>query len=594
MKKMIPIIIIILAILGAGAYFFFFKDKGALNDADIEAKIESQQDLQIYLNENTESNVSMVVVAPNEEALYVMNKEVDGERVFDKIGFISADGRKGVIIVGDNGLPDRVEFEGSVSTFSNYTDTTVDITVEKADGTKEVFEGSAIKPPVGTYESSVPDVSWLLATPAYAVIQSEPLRPVMELLDALECGAGLFSVLYTGGATSPYVYIKCGKLAISLATKYANINGCDEDIFECMEREVWKFVHEEGWFLRKGQKIKGKILNSITQEPISNGTIKAVRKSLLEKKDEVRGEWNSDATYDLFFRHGGTMDILTISDGYKDSGWRLLVSDTMMRAMDLSGNVTKLIGNPTGISETQKYYEVEYDLMIEPDAFIKGEVIDAEEGEPIKGVNLALWYGETEVTTDLTMEDGMFQMKPSIILEPEGPKIFSITASAKNYITATQDVTISYSVLPDSDEYDVGDWNNMIKMRPGIEVWQITGTDKPTGMICTWAVNSLDMVIGDNNQPEMMIFGGDCENPKGCPSGVKLIGRASAPGRVEFDVGMEYEGKIAGVLSSFEGNLGDDFGSGTWFKPIPEGIRSGELHHYQSCSGTWTAKKVIK
>ena len=429
-----------------------------------------EDQLTAYINTNLDSNIAVVVTAPNGEGLAVFTKIVDGMEFVDQIVLKSVDDKTGVIQVDEFGLPTNFTFEGYRVIFENYTEMTVDIIITKPDGTIEVLKESLLNLPghdvvsPDLFNSVIPSAS--AYTPPnlmYAYMntpeQGSTRRDIIEggddasywdyitstpgtALSVISCNIGLISILFSGALTSPFAYLGCAALGTRMATLNTEIDYCKGDIVQCGTDAILDLVRKEGpGFLRKGVRVKGQFKNSITGTPITSGTLRADSK---KTKESIRGEWESDGSYEIYFKGGGAFTLKTGAEGFKDSSFDVSISSSVVRIY-VPGTGEFLEENVAG----EDYAEISFDLVIDPDAYIKGEVIDNRDAEPVKDVIVGLKEGGL---TDFTGEDGRFWFQP---LLSDRPGMVTVVAQISQCDEVTKDVFLSYEVMEYSDQYIV-------------------------------------------------------------------------------------------------------------------------------------------
>jgi hypothetical protein len=102
---------------------------------------------ELILLETGHVNHAVAGVQPNGETLVVMTggSENEIEKVYGGI-WISAQGQYIVYFMGEDGLPNRAISQEHLALFTNYTETTVDVTLLKPDGSKEEYFGLPVNP----------------------------------------------------------------------------------------------------------------------------------------------------------------------------------------------------------------------------------------------------------------------------------------------------------------------------------------------------------------------------------------------------------------------------------------------------------------
>jgi len=137
-------------------HWYIYLDLGGSNNI-LNNREDSASDLVLHLNKTPNSDIPFVIQDDSGQKIVAFKK--GSGREIGKLVFSTNDDGVGTVIVGDNGLPVTLEFAGFTARYSNYTDSTVDILIEKPDGQTEVFRKSPIVPPLKSALRIIPLVS---------------------------------------------------------------------------------------------------------------------------------------------------------------------------------------------------------------------------------------------------------------------------------------------------------------------------------------------------------------------------------------------------------------------------------------------------
>ncbi len=455
----------------------------------------------IHRNTDPNSNVHSVVVSENREGMAFMTKTVDGKKYPDAVVIRGNDGTEGLMKINDYGLPGTFTFNGTIVNFSNYTETTVDLTITKPDGTKETLtrtlDSSKFQAVIYNWffpsaNASTIDEDRITSETLYDAFDAA-LPPDVKLLklgiglavdefckneefdcflkempdfgtsmSVIGCGIGLGSILFTGGASSPLAYLGCAQLATRFATIDSEIGPCKGDLLNCGMGAILDTIQEEGFdylpgFLSEGFRVKGTLKNSATKALIGVGTISAKSKGI---KEDIRGEWNKGAAYEVYFQNGGAYTVTFKAQGFEDASYDISMSSGKIQIT----NGADVFEMPVGGKD---YLDIPYNFELDPDAYITGEVIDAVEGESIENAVVTIkTSGGKSLGSDRTVDDGTFLVKPTI--EPT-PLNITISVTAKGYESGSVTSPFTYAIKDYTDEYIVGSWDGMIRLTPSEE-----------------------------------------------------------------------------------------------------------------------------
>ncbi len=579
MKKF-SFVVFILLLLG-GSYFYLNKYNPAIlqniwqivYEYTPEENIESNNQFDVYLNDDLNSNIPVVLKWESgvKLAAFTKNKKLVAITVETK------EGKIGLIQLNKDGLPDKFSIEGNIAVFRNYTESTVDIFVTYKNGVTEVFKNSHIMPQ---------QYSFNIIQTAYAIETQGVLHEIGIAMNVISCGVGLTSMFVSAGATTPVAFMGCAALAIRYSSWNANFGDCTGDFIYCAGKLTIEgkagdsIVSTTGdmydTFFPSGVKLIGVFRNSVSQNPIEKGTLSALRKN---SQESLRGEWKEDGRYEILFKNGGVYALTAFPEGYVKSSFHVSLSDSkiQIRIPNRPEVFEKLLS-------TNSLQEIEIDFFIEPDAFISGEVIDSENGNPINEATIELLDGKDIVAKTFTELDGLFDIQPPIGTEG---KSFTLQVSADDYSKNKKSYYVSYDVKIDSDEYELENWTGVVKMKKGNGFWLMT----PKSKACSDLFGHIRFVIED-------------EKPKGIkdPACTKkfcmiydLEGRVSEYGSLDFTHTLGSFLTISETSFHFKGALDGEKGNGTWNVIVNNPgnkMTAEEKAHWATCDGTWEAVKI--
>lgn len=455
---------------------------------------------KVVFNSDPNSNLAMIATTANNEAIAVFTKTINGLDYINEIVIQTPDKKTGIAQVNQAGLPTSFTFEGDVFNFSNYTETTVDISIKKANGTTQQHKAIPLNLP--TEKISFTDK---LIPPVYA-ISSDTLPPKKgtprnsgssvkyffrvtgQVVNVLTCTGGIIATAMTGGGASPTL-ITCTFLFTRAVTSQTEFGPCKGDLIACATENfldfAWDTVIEgEGLdqtvvtvnevletFFPSGITIKGNIYNNITKSPL-----KPVLR-LLDKK-QTNKAYNTDevddkGNYSFTIKDGGAYIFKVVSIGYQDIIYEINISDSIINITEQYTLTTTR--RTIGKNEDKDEIIIELNMPMIPAGYIHGEVINSLSGEPYSDVIVGLLEGGE--TTE-TLDDGTFLFQPPL---NDRPQMVAVQAKGEQCSSAFTSVFLSYEMIdPISDqyklykdsslrplyEYDPSDSNVIIKMPP--------------------------------------------------------------------------------------------------------------------------------
>jgi len=372
MKKILGIILLLL-IIAAGVYFLapkYMPDSKiaeivdslpAITDEsepidDGEAVSETDETtvpMDIAINTDLSSDIAMVATADEGDGFVAFTKMVDDAEVLDKIVLVTADGETGLIEMSDEGLPSTFTFGDYTLTYSNFTESTVDIEVTRPDGTTETIEGSELNMPgtektvsfipsayaVGNWGPG-PRAEWdattklgdsrkkAVETGDTATFTDYIFSSVGTSLNILSCGISLSATVLTAGAGSPLAYLSCGMLATRLATLNTEIGPCKGDVLDCAANAILSSLKN------KGPVIAGMVTDKASGNPVNRAML-IVR----DKTGKAKGKAYSNAKG--FFRlpllDVGGYSIVASAKDFESQAFVLATTDTNIQIVDDEG-----------------------------------------------------------------------------------------------------------------------------------------------------------------------------------------------------------------------------------------------------------------
>lgn len=442
------------------------------NDEKNPPKADLENEVNFFLNENLDSNVVYAISTPNGEKMIGFSDENDTSRKVKTITIETPEGDIAVVSLNENGLPQELKLGLETVTYSNYTETTVDILLERSNGVVEEFLASSYVPP----ETKSASISASIFPTAYALEGEDVIHGASIAINVIGCGAGVTLAYVSGGGLAPLTYLSCAGLVTRIATWKTNIGPCKGDIVQCTFSLVFKgeagdvvvkYV-EVGFdaIFPKGITLKGTVVNAITGTPIRIVSINVTDTS----GTTTQGDWEIGGGYEFYFKNGGSYNLNIGGEGFTDTVYPVSLSDSRMYVSFPGG------GDPFnyGVSNDE-HQEIFLELAILPDAWVNGEVIDAKEGEPLTNVDITLLDAGKKVATDFTGNDGEYAIQPPLAVFG---KEFILEFSKEGYDPVTTSIFISYEVKNNSDQYEIEGWNGLIKMQPEREEGSYISTFK--------------------------------------------------------------------------------------------------------------------
>lgn len=570
MKKIITRIVFILIIF-LGIYLIF-----------TSFNLKENKNLNAYINTDLNSNIALVIKASNGEGLVALTND---EKIMDQIVINTIDGKSILIQVNELGQPTKLEFDKTLAIFSNYTESSVDISVAKPNKEIEIYKNSAIDKEIF---SLIPTAS------AYSV--SEYMSGVGTSLNVVSCGIGLGTILFSGGATSPLAYLGCASLATRIVTLNTEIGPCKGDILNCateiISGSIISEIQKNGPdFLKDGFRLKGSLKNSVTGKPITNGIILIEN---LSTRKKGRGEVTADS-YEIYLQDFGVYSARVVSEGFSDSEFDIILASDKAQ---IRFNGQKLALEKK--FKEENYIEMKTDLIIDPDSFVIGEVIDAKEGDSIGGAAISLFVGEIVADTAETESDGMFTVQPPLYT---AGKNFILRVVANGYKDKDIPLYISYDVEMESNKYIIDNWEGVVKLDPiiennSIELEQVETSDF-SGL---WDGQIVSLRRDTRNDNDEFI----CDQKVFSFKVIKIsddkfvglgdLGKSTFEKEVvkfnRFSWNLDGNGNLLkGASFPAEGNLIGNKGFGTWSR-IMEDWTTPAHEKYEICGGTWTAEKI--
>jgi putative hemolysin len=437
---------------------------------DPVSESETEDVLQIFLNQDPTSDIDLVVIAPNGEGATAFTKDVDGTEILEKVVIVSADGKSGLIEVDEQARPTRFSFDDTVITYTNYTEDSVDVSVSYPDGTKSDNEKQTLETAFqnnGILNLLVPyaKANWitdLACTGDDCFYNTFP--SLGTSLNVVFCGITLGNTLFTAGATAPLAYLSCASLATRVATMNTEIGPCKGDVLECGKDTVFDFVKQHGpKTFREGVSLTGFLKNEITGTKIEVATLGAKH---LRSGKTFRGD-NDQGAYSMDITGTGVTTMKIVAEGFKDE--ELIVAATNAKIMVKS--VTSQVAREFSLPY-EGYVDLTLDLTLEPDGYISGEVIESENAEPVSLAFVRLLDGTTAVDTFETDGDGTFNLQPSLFNNEHN---FVLEVSHPDYQTFSKNLSVTFDIAKNSDQYEITDWSGVVKLQPLEEEEELSG-----------------------------------------------------------------------------------------------------------------------
>ncbi len=359
------------------------------------------EELTMHLNTDPSSNIPFVVLGPDGQKIVAFKKA--GSQVIDKLVFDTPGGEQGVVTMGANGLPATLELSGTTLTYSNYTDTTVDILITRPDGSTETIENNPIAPQASLIDMLVPtayalggfgDIQESIKQANDAAIAAGNKPPVEmdfyagtggQILGVLGCGANVGIAVASGGSLAPMAYLGCGALATRVITVHTEIGPCQGDVLECAKDAVFAWI--------KGTTLKGTVKNAETGKNVKGATIKLHElngKLYSEDKSNVFG------SYDLSKFGDGIFIMQVTADEMNEARYK--VNSLAQKRLLITNMETGATAFDSGIAETPKDFKFEFRFNPELTPIVlEEELEEVEEGE-FSGVYVEGIYHQTTVT----------------------------------------------------------------------------------------------------------------------------------------------------------------------------------------------------
>lgn len=99
---------------------------------------------QITIFNSPETDIKYLIIGESGEKVMIATKETSGTEAVDYIVLENGDGTSALLYMGENGFPEYMVSGDTLTTYDNYTSTTVDITIHNPDGTTTEHLGLSI------------------------------------------------------------------------------------------------------------------------------------------------------------------------------------------------------------------------------------------------------------------------------------------------------------------------------------------------------------------------------------------------------------------------------------------------------------------
>lgn len=420
----------------------------------------NEETVQIFLNQDANSDVELVMIAPNGEGATAFRK-AEGEG-FDRLAVITADGKPGLITLGDNKLPVSFSFQGTTLRYSKYTDSSVEVMIEYADGRTEGPQTQALEVAASVspwMELMIPSAhaNWiteLACTGEDCFYNSMP--ELGTSLNVVFCGLALGNTLFTAGTTAPLAYLSCASLATRVATLNTEIGPCKGDMLICAKDLVLDFApdYDIKSLRSEGMTLMGQIKNDVTGGLLSGGVISATHQ---RTGKNFRGEITADGNYSIDIREAGVSVLEINLLGFENEQYVLAVTNARIIVKNVRTGEVENLSLPY-----EGYADLNYDFTMQPAGFIAGEVIESENAESVSQAQVQLFDGSQlmdEITTDA---DGTFSLQPKLYNDTHS---FRLQVDHADYTPFSQELEVSYSIPKHSDLYDIPGWNSIVKLK---------------------------------------------------------------------------------------------------------------------------------
>jgi hypothetical protein len=496
-----------------------------------------------------------------------------------------------LITLDSNWFPKKFEYDQNIATFSNYNWNTVDILIKRIDWTIEEYKNSNIK------ENK--ELSLFINT-VHALETKWFMHEAWIAVNVLSCWIWLSTFAFTGWASS---LLLCWAITARIVTWNTEIWPCKWDIMQCIwEVTVWAWVLVYKWealdkiIITSGEMyntlfpswvlLKWVLKNSITWNEIKNWTLKAVRKY---SNESIRWEIKNNWEYEILFKNGWAYWANILSEWFVSTSFPIILSDTKLQVRIPETNIAVEKDLPENDLK-----EITMDFLIDPEAYIKWEIIDSVEWNSMKNVSVSLILNWEVVDSFLTDSDWNFIIEPTLNKEWTN---FTLRFEAKDYKTIEKNIFVSYEVIENSDEYFIEWWNNIIKMEEGKWDWYLSfnapiiESNLCTSNLITTLAKDISFNIQNWNikwNPISKDFCPDETNEKNCYRW-NITWSWSENG---WEINWVYRWfSLFGEWEpySIKWRLDWTKWSWTWEKQIPKNTSKWEENHYKECNWTWEA-----
>ena len=426
-------------LLIAAAYMYW--EHASTPSGDSVPATENEGDVQVYTNPDENATIAAVADMGEGNGISFMRSK---SGVVQTAIIRAADGSVAGVDLDTHGRPTGILSNGYRLEFRNYTDTTVEITGIAPNGTRT--EVGAV--PWQPSES----VSFLPTTHAEFLWGYYP-KTIGQIAGTVGCGYGSAAAVLGWPYLAPLAIFNCATIAVRVVTSPTAIGPCTGDVVECGMNAILEVVQDIGpQWLKSWSTLRGNIRNAVTGEPITKSAVIGLLDA--EGNTVVRGKITSNTTYEQALKKTGEYTLSVVAIGYKDTQIPVRIRETSVQLTDAKS--TSL--------NTRSHTVFHYDIDIEPDGIILGEVIDTE-AEGIASARVTLRINGQEVETVKSDELGEFIFLSIPVRTPVASA--AILVEADGWQSATVPIGLTYNLKDLSDRYDLGgSWNEVIKLQP--------------------------------------------------------------------------------------------------------------------------------
>lgn len=213
-------------------------------------------EIQAHINTNPNSNIPLIVTAPNKESLTIFKNFAGNSEYISKVVIQTADGKNAVVTANLQGYPTAIESGKYRATYTNYNleKNTVDIDVYLS-GVHKSHKDIQLNLDQKTAQLKNTFIPKTHAISENKLIDTDAKPEAKEdfyigtagqIWSVISCGGGIGLTAISGGAASPMLYLSCGVLVTRVVTSNMDIGPCSGDVLECAKNAVLEvFEHGE-------------------------------------------------------------------------------------------------------------------------------------------------------------------------------------------------------------------------------------------------------------------------------------------------------------------------------------------------------------